>query len=394
VSETIEQYPSVEVLQCPYDFYSAGRQGSVQRVGDSDSYLVFRHSDIDEVLRLDGSAFSAEAGREQGGLDYKGAHHIGVTDPPEHTTNRALMTQPFTPGRQRALEPQVAEIVDVLIDRFIQRGEVELIREFAFQVPALVTCMVMDLPTEGPEFDFIHQWSTQLGKADANVSPAEFTRMLDYIADLVWQRHEHPGGDIVSELVARQVERDGAIDHPLLTTLTIELLAGGVITTGQMIGSGMQLLLDNPDQYERVAADATLIPAFLEEALRMEPPVHWRQRIAKRDIVVGGVAIPEGSLLTLVYASANRDETKFPDPDTFKIDRNNVRQHLAFGKGLHFCLGAPLARTEGKVAFERLFARLTDIRYAEGKNDFRSIQSFLFRSPAELHLTFSHAAVR
>lgn len=388
MADTEVEYPSVEVLQCPYEFYEAGREVGVRHVSGTNHYLVFNHAAIDEVLRLDGSVMSAEAGRVAGGLDYKGAHHIGVTDPPEHTANRTMMSQPFTPGRQRALEPEVIAIVDRLIDSFIDRGEVEFVREFAFQVPAQVTCLVMDLPSSGPEYDFIHQWSTELGKADSGTSPEEFSRMLDYIADLVWRRHEHPGDDVVSELIAKQVERDGEIDHPLLTTLSIELLAGGVITTGQLISSGMKLLLDHPEQLQRVIDEPTLIPSFLEETLRLEPPVHWRQRIAKAAVVIDGVEIPEGALLTLVYASANRDDAKFPNAAAFDLDRDNVRQHFAFGKGTHFCLGAPLARTEGKAAFERVLARLSDLSYAPGKNDFRSINSFLFRSPAELHLTF------
>jgi cytochrome P450 len=391
MSEQAPRYPSTQALKCPYPFYAESRERAPVMKTDGNEYLVFRIEDIDHVLRNDATLFSAEAGRTNNGLDYGGVHHIGVSDPPSHTANRQLLSTPFTPANQRALEPRIARIVNTLIDSFVDRGDVELVSEFAFLVPANVTCEVMGLPRDGEEFDFIRRWSTELGRAEPNVTAEEFDRMADYIAALVRARQADPQGDIVSELIARQTARDGRFDHALNTTLTLELLAGGVITTGQMVASAMMLLLQNPEQMAYVRDDLRRIPAMLEEALRVEPPVHWRQRFAKQEVTLSGVTIPAGATLTLVYGSANRDPERFEAADAFDVRRVNARQHLAFGKGLHFCLGAPLARTEGRVAFERLFTRLTDISLDPNTNDFQAIESPLFRSPAKLNLRFTAA---
>jgi cytochrome P450 len=392
MSEHAPPYPSTQALKCPYMYYAESREHApVMKADGRDEYLVFRMADIDHVLRNDAVLFSAEAGRTSNGLDYGGAHHIGVSDPPIHTVNRRLLSTPFTPANQRALEPRITRIVDTLIDSFIDRGHVELVSQFAFLVPANVTCEITGLPRAGEEFDFIRRWSTELGRAEPNVTVEEFDRMADYIAALVHARHADPQTDIVSELIARQTARDGRFDHALNTTLTLELLAGGVITTGQMVTSAMLLLLQNPEQMAYVRDDHRRIPAMLEEALRVEPPVHWRQRFAKQEVTLSGVTIPAGATLTLVYGSANRDPERFDAADAFDVRRANARQHLSFGKGLHFCLGAPLARTEGRVVFERLFTRLGAIGLDADRNDFRPIDSPLFRSPAKLYLRFTAA---
>ena len=167
-----------------------------------------------------------------------------------------------------------------------------------------------------------------------------------------------------------------------------QLLIAGNETTTNLIASAMMLLVRNPDQLRLVTEDSSLIPNMIEEAMRLESPVQGLFRVAKAASEIGGVKIPEGARLVVMYASGNRDEAEFPDPDRFDVRRANARTHLAFGHGEHFCIGAALARLEARVAFETLLTRMPVIRLAAGKNDFAHTPSFILRGLKELHLEF------
>jgi cytochrome P450 len=387
-------YPSAELMKCPYPFYEEGLDSApVVKMPDREEYLVLRHASICEILRDDESFGTELPGEHGNGLDYGGVRHIGISDDPTHKPKRKLASPPFSPGRLSASEPAVRAIVDRLIDGFIEHGRVELVSEFAYPLPATVTCDLMGLPLEGEDFEFVRRWSIDIGRVSAPVGVSAsgagraFEEMPDYIASQVRRRHEEPGEDIISEMIQRQVAQDGSFDLDLITTLTLELLAGGVITTGQMIGNAMILLLDNPEQKRIVEADRSKIVPMLEESLRVESPVQWRQRLAKIDTVIDGIDIPKGAVLTLVYGAGNRDDRQFDDPSQFRIGRKNIKRHLGFGLGVHFCVGAPLARLEGRVAFERMFDRLADIRL-DPQGEVAYADSMLFRAPSELRLLF------
>jgi cytochrome P450 len=392
-----KEFPSAAVAECPYPFYDEGRKDTpVRRLGDGNVFLIFRHADIATVLR-DTDRFSAvlPGDGHAGGLDYGGATHILGTDPPGHKLKRELAAAPFKPGRLVQSRPRIQELVDQLIDAFIDRGSVELVSELAYPLPALVTCDLMGLPTDGEIFDFIRRWtfkwievSKPVGAAGEDAESDLLPRMQVYMGNQIQQRFEAPTDDILSELIQTQIARDSSFDHALCTTIAIELLAGGVITTGQMIASAMLLMLRNPEQMHIVQNDRGRIPAMLEESLRVESPVQWQQRTARVDTELGGVQIPAGSVLTLLYGAGNRDEAVFESPEEFRLRRTNVKQHFGFGLGIHFCLGAPLARLEGTVAFDRLFYRTQNIRLVEDESDTRNIESVLFRAPRTLHLRF------
>ncbi len=382
-------FPSADLNQCPFEFYEQGRGTSpVQKAAGADEYRLFGYKEIAFVLQNE-DLFSAyiPTAHTSRGLDYGGAVHIGADDGERHKANRILMSRPFTPGRLKSYQPMILGHVDSLIDAFIERRTVELAWEFANPLPALVISSLMDFPTIGPEFEFLKSWNAAFTRAQPS---EEFSRMQAYMLEHLRARRTNPGPDILSEFVQLQVERDGEFDEALCTTLGVEMIAGGVLTTGQLITNAMILLLRNPHQMAAVREDHRKIVGMLEEALRVETPVQWRQRYARQDVELGGVKIPAGSLIWLVLGSGNRDDATFECPEEFRLGRRNIKRHFGFGLGLHFCLGAPLARLEAKIAYERLFTRLSDIRLAEG-NDFQNVDSPVFRMPHRLLLDFDVA---
>jgi cytochrome P450 len=401
-SEVSQSYPSPELLECPYPFFDRAREERpVYQDPVTGAFLVFRHEDIAVALQND-DIFSAV----NGSIGYADALMISATDPPQHKVIRDLAYRPFTPGRLRSYEPLVTEYADALIDRFLDAGEVELVNEFAIPLPGLVICRLMGLPTEGEEFETIldrmsmrstdarHRTLVTTGSGAARHSGSGIRDMHEDMSRAILARYENPTEDILSEIITRHVKQNGELDLPLLVTISTELLAGGLLTTAQMIANGMLLLLENPDQMEKVLAEPDRrIPWMLEETLRMESPVQTRERITTQDFELSGVLIPAGSPVLIIHASGNRDPRRFDDPERFDVDRSRkqLKQHFGFGLGRHFCLGAPLARMEGQIAFARLFARLSEIRLAPGKNDFRHIDFAHFRAVRELCLEFEPA---
>jgi cytochrome P450 len=396
-TELTQSYPSPELLECPYPFFAEGREHApVYKDPVTGFYLLFRHEDIAFAQQRD-DLFEGV----KGPIGYRGASMISATNPPQHKVVRDLAYRPFTPGRLRSYEPLVLRYADELIDAFIGSGEVELLNDFAIPLPGKVICTLMGLPIEGEAFETILDRMSMRSTEHRGLVLAEerppghgLAAMHEDMREAIEARHATPTDDILSELVARHVGQNGELDLPVMVTVATELLAGGVLTTAQMISSAMLLLLENPEQMQRVLADPQrLIPWMLEETLRMESPVQSLERIATADVEVGGVLIPAGSAVVVIHASGNRDPRCFDDSERFDVDRSRkqLKQHFGFGLGRHFCLGAPLARMEGKIAFERLFARLRELRFAPGRNDFKHIDFTHFRAVRELHLQFDRA---
>jgi cytochrome P450 len=405
VDSAREKYPSAELIECPYPFFDrVRRQQPVRLDPETGLYQLFGHEEIMFVLRH-GELFPHTGEDTASGISYEGVPMISATGPPEHTAMRRLAFGPFKPGRLKSYEPMIGAFAEQLIDRFIDRGEVELVEEFAIPLPALVTCRLMGFPEDGPDFDFIvdkmsMKSSDKPGVTDQGLGLGENGHrgrrrdgIHEYMHHALVERHKQPGDDILSELVHAQVGRDGTLNLPYLVTICTELLSGGVVTTAQMMVNAMMLLLEHPEQMAKVRADYTLIPWMFEEALRVESPVQSLTRICVADCELGGVEIPAGSKVLMVFGSANRDPSRFPDPERFDVDRSRdqLKVHFGFGHGRHFCLGAPLARREGETAFQQLFTRLGEVRLAKGKNDFTHIASTHFRALRALHLEFDRA---
>jgi cytochrome P450 len=314
------------------------------------------------------------------------------TDPPEHQRKRSPTLSMVRHDNLRSYDPTIRTIAGELIDRFADREEVDFYAEFAEILPLRVIMAIMALPAG--DYEFCKRISNIIGvsqvfAAEAQVADAQATEReaARYMEELVLERHRSPGDDFVSEMIAAQVARDGTLALGYLAAQAHNMLFAGNITTTHMLGSAMLLLLEHPDEMLRVRANRTLLRPMLEEVLRLECPVQfiWRQAIAEAEI--GGVPIPVGARLALFLGGANRDERKFEDPDRFWVGRPQVvREQLAFGRGIHRCLGRPLARLEGEVAFDVLFERLASIRLATDRERIRHITNPSFRAPAQLPL--------
>jgi cytochrome P450 len=370
----------------PFPYYQRLRaERPVLRMPGTGFYVLTRYEDLRAVLRdpetfsntLDLEELSGEKARKLGALfqqrlTEKGWPHVPTlhqSDPPEHTRYRRLLNKVFSPGRVRQMIPDVQRVCDQLIDSFAARGECEFVSEFAFPLPGIVISGQLGLAAD--EIGTFRRW------ADAMLAPAQglltdedaTIRYADieaeaqhYLADVFHARRASPTGDLISALVAASDEEERPLTMPELQNLLQQLITGGYITTADAITSAMWLLIENPGQAQLLKADPSLIKTFAEESLRMLAPVQGLFRKATRDVEIHGVPIAAGSILHVRYGAANRDGDAFAAPDAFDVTREHVMRHMSFGQGPHACVGAPLARQEMVTAFERLLARLDDLR--------------------------------
>jgi cytochrome P450 len=398
-------YPSPEVVEHPFPFYAWLRhEAPVHQLPDG-SFLVSRRQDIIDIVR-NPDVFSNRVGplnsqilggpRVGGTVD--GPWATSFQDPPELKEQRALSASLVSREALRRYEPIIARKSDELIDTFVGRGTAEFRSEFASLLPRRVMMEVFGFPAED-EADFI-RWASGQGPIGSKLaSPEEQAReqqnrldLAAYFERKIRERLESPQDDYVSTFVHDQVARDGALDMPYLLAELVNHFAAGNGTTAHMLASAMLLLLEHPDQLERVRADRELVRPMLEEVVRLEGPIQWNQRVVKEDVELHGTHIPAGSIVIIVWAAANRDEETFPDPDRFDIDRPGlVKQHLGYGQGIHLCLGAPIARLEGAVAINRLLDRLHNLRLDPDAGEVTHIPNLNQRSPAAVHIAFDAA---
>ncbi|MFD8022606.1 cytochrome P450 [Streptomyces lavendulae] len=357
----------VDVLADPYPVYAALREkGHVHRVhvpGTGDVWLVLGRDEVRAALtdpRLRNDI------RHSASWESDGGNAIGLnmlqTDAPRHTRLRSLVAREFTAGRIDALRPRVRRIADGLLDALPPAGTADLVAGYALPLPLTVICELLGVPT-GDRHHF-HAWSTELV---APTSPAAAAaaggEMAAYFASLIAAKADAPGTDLMSALVRASAEEDGLSPEELLG-MAFLLLVAGHETTVNLISGAVLGLLRHPDQLAALRADASLLDGAVEEALRHDGPVAAAAfRHAAEPVEIDGVRIPAGDSLMLSLASASRDPRHHPDPDRFDI-RRPARGHLAFGHGVHHCLGAPLARVEGRIALETLLRRMPDLALA------------------------------
>jgi cytochrome P450 len=300
-------------------------------------------------------------------------------DPPDHTRLRRLVNLAFSAKAVESLRPRVQEIVDELLDRVADKGQMDAIADLAYPLPVAVICEMLGVPNEDqPQFS---GWSEVLAQSldpDIMMPPPEviekrawaIRESRAYFRQLVEKRRQSPGNDILSGLIAAEDEGDKLTESELLSTCSLLLIAGHE-TTVNLIGNGIFRLLQHPDQLAKFRADWDLAPRVVEEVLRYDPPVQFDGRICLEETEVGGHTVQVNQFVMLLLGAANRDPSVFEDPDTFDITRD-ATGHMAFGYGIHFCLGAPLARIEGQIALRTLFQRFPNLhRTTEGTPTYR-----------------------
>jgi cytochrome P450 len=392
-------YPSLEGSECPYPFYTWARdKHPVYQLPGTTFYFLSRHADVDHVM-MNPELFSS-VGRTLGtrpeprprtasGIEIR---PLMESDDPDHRRHRQFLFQLLNPAAMARYRPFIAEICDTLIDRFIEAGECEFVAAFSAPLPALVTARVAGFPDS--VIEDLGRWGRIEASGAPFLPPERFAEhvacrnaMVEYVQKALEERLETPREDGLSQLLRSQIERDGELCMPYIALQAMVLLAGGVSTTAHMVAMAMQQLLQHPEQLHKVKADRSLIPAFIEEALRLETPVQWLPRRVVEDVEIAGVRIPAGSHVIMGLAAANRDGREYAEPDTFNVERKGGNRHLGFGRGMHNCIGQALARTEMTIAFDKLFTRLNNLRLAPD-NDFRHLESASFRGLERLHIFF------
>lgn len=286
-------------------------------------------------------------------------------DPPDHTRLRGLVSHAFTPRRVRELGPRIAEIVDELIDARIDTGTMEIVDDLAYLVPVRVICELLGIPTK--DHERFKGWSRQLARGlDPDFMITDETRqemmaageaLREYFEELITERTHSPGDDMLSALIHAEQEGDKLTHGELLATLGLLLIAGHE-TTVNLIGNGILQFSRHPDQYAKLCDNPSLARSAVEETLRFDPPVQVTGRLAMMDLTFDGHQLSKGQQAICLIGGANRDPEEFGSTaGSFDITRN-PNKHVAFGAGIHFCLGAPLARMEGQIAFEKLAKRI------------------------------------
>ncbi len=295
--------------------------------------------------------------------------HMLNSDPPDHERLRRLVNKAFTSRKIQQMRPRVQQITDELLAAVADGGDVDLLDVFAFPLPITVICELLGVPTD--ERDAFREWSNLLisGGVREEMVAAE-QAMTDYLAALVASKRADPGEDMMSALVQARDAGDALTEHELVA-MAFLLLVAGHETTVNLIGNGMLSLLNNPGQLAELRADLSLLPAAIEEFLRYQGPLnHATFRFTLEPVEIGGVSIPADEFVIVSLLSANRDPNRFAEPDTFDIHRETTG-HMAFGHGIHYCLGAPLARLEAEIAFTALLTRFDEITLAVGPEDVR-----------------------
>lgn len=376
----VEQFNPIApgMMADPYPTYRALREHApISWSPLLESWVLTRHRDVEFVLtdsrfsadrRRARTRFSEMMAQQQERLGPFGRTQTMLTaDPPEHTRLRRLVSKAFTPRAVMDLRPRIQQIVDGILDEVEQKGEFEVVHDLAYPLPVIVIAEMLGVPAE--DRDRFKEWSdTVVATLSGPFTPPEalergrlaIEALAEYMSHVIADRRRQPRNDLISGLIAAEENGQVLSEDEIFATAILLLIAGNETTT-HLISNGLLALLQHPDQLEILRNDLSLMPSAVEEMLRYTGPVHATGRVAMEAVEIGGHTIEEGQLVLCLLAAANRDPEVFEDPDRFDV-RRNPTVHVAFGAGIHFCLGAPLARAEAQIALASLIQRFPKLR--------------------------------
>lgn len=398
------------VIEDPFDWYQqALARGGMAHAGGGTVRLVLSHKLVSEAAGRHGD-FSSNFGAAMKGtrraddeiaaIEAKGWPQVDTmltADQPVHTRFRKLVNLAFSMPRVNAMEEEIRAIVDNLLDSLDGRDTVELVHDFAVPLPVAVIARQIGMDEHVGD---VKRWSDAFVDRLGGMAPrereiecaelvVEFQHAVKRQIDL--RRGGNGPDDLLSAVVNARVEGEQPLDDAEILSVVQQLMVAGNETTTSTIAGGLLLLIQNPDQLAKVRADRSLIPNMVEEMLRLLSPTAGLWRIAAHDTQLGEETIAKGEMMMLRFAAANRDPVAFPDPDAFDVTRKNARSHLAFGRGIHMCVGNMLSRKELAVAFERLIDRYDAFELPEGANDFRQMPNKLLRGLLSLNVRLRRA---
>jgi cytochrome P450 len=386
-----------EFLADPYPTYHRLRDEDPVHHSPMDFWVLTRYEDVAAVLRdprfIKEPLVSMVAAR----FGVSVPPGVGLSmldrDPPDHTRLRSLVSKAFTPRVVEGLRPRIQKMVDELITRAEAVGTMDLIEEFAYPIPVNVICEMLGVPVE--EHERFKGWSLDIARGLDSVwlppeseipkrSGAARHAIGDYMRGLIAERRASPRGDLLSALIAAEEAGDKLSEDELIATCILLLIAGHE-TTVNLIGNGTLALLRHPEELRRLRETPGLITSAVEELLRYDGPVQRTARITSTEVTLGGRTIPKGEMVMPFIGAADRDPAQFSGPDRLDLGRADNR-HIAFGWGIHFCLGAPLARVEGQIAIDTLVRRLPRLALVDEEPEYR--QSLTLRGLKALPVTF------
>ncbi|WP_101382971.1 cytochrome P450 [Kitasatospora sp. GP30] len=354
----------------PYQTFAALRSASpVQKVPGGrgrSSYLVTGYAEAREAFaepRMSKDTAAFFAGKDTGrNLHPAVSQSMLATDPPQHTRLRSLVTKAFTPGAVARLRPYIASLTDELLDAWVPGERTDAIESLAIPLPVTVICQLLGVPDADRRA--VRTWSNELFAAGQpeRIDSASHA-VAGYMADLIADKRRTPDESLLNDLI-RARDGEDRLSEDELVSLAVLLLVAGHETTTNLIGNGLLALLQTPNALHRLRDEPDLADTAVDELLRFDSPVSMATfRFTTEAISLGGTEIPAGSPVLIAPGAANRDPARFANPDRVNLDRD-AKGHLAFGHGIHRCLGAPLARAEGGIAFQRIVARFPQLRLA------------------------------
>jgi cytochrome P450 len=370
-----DPFPVYEILRNTSPLYHEPQTGL---------WMVFDYEGVKRAL-TDHQTFSSRHG-----VDW-----IVFTDPPRHTKLRALISRAFTPRSVVNLEPRIRELSRGLLDGLIERGEMDFVADVATPLPIMVIAQMLGIPLEDlPRFrhwnDVILKLSYTIGRKDqvATQATSAYLETTEQMSDYLRQRRSEPKDDLLTRLAQAEVNGERLTHEEILGFFQGLLLAGSETTT-HLLTNAILCFIENPEQLQRVLENRELLPSAIEEVLRYRSPLQWMYRIVRSDVQMHGQTIPAGKMVLPIIGSANRDPAVFADPDRFDVSRT-PNPHIAFGNGIHFCMGAPLARLEARIALGDLLDRARNFRLASDE-PWVPREGLHVHGPAKLAIRFDPA---